>query len=190
MDGKCIFVDGLGACLEIFKQTHQKGPEAKVSLEGHLTTMSKLLQIAPAWIFPSMHPNHPQICNIQPFFTIGGCIILKSLFDWFHGSWPLASSLNFLFTLSWLYYAQVCWGLTLDVICSHFDMVVKWPPRLTLASGLCWWVCLNISKYAPKASANMQFPTNFDHWGVLQPRFIISDFRSASGFPWLPSPFI
>ena len=68
-------------------------------------------------------------------------------------------------------------------------MVVKWPPRLTLASGLFWWVCLNISEYAPKASANMQFPTNFDHWGVLQPCIIISDFRSASGFPWLPSPF-
>ena len=45
-----------------------------------------------------------------------GCIILKSLFHWFHGSWPLASSLNFLFTLSWLYYPQVCWGLTLDLM--------------------------------------------------------------------------
>ena len=86
-------------------------------------------------------------------------------------------------------YAQVCCGLTLDVICCHFDMVVKWPLRLTLASGLFWWVCLNISEYAPKASANMQFPTNFDHWGVLQPRIIVLDFRSASGFPWLPSPF-
>ena len=68
-------------------------------------------------------------------------------------------------------------------------MVVKWPPRLTLASGLFWWVCLNISEYAPKASANMQFPINFDHLGVLQPCIIISDFRNASGFPWLPSPF-
>ena len=29
-------MDGLGAYLEIFKQTHQKRPEAKVSLGGHL----------------------------------------------------------------------------------------------------------------------------------------------------------
>ena len=137
-----------------------------------------------------MHPNHPQICNFHPFQTSGGCIILKSLFHWFHGSWPLESSLNFLFTLSWLYYAEVCWGLTLDVIYSHFDTVVKWPPRLTLASGLFWWVCLNISKYAPKPNANMQYPTFFYHWGVLQPCLIISDFWSASGIPRLPSPFI
>ena len=100
-----------------------------------------------------MHPNHLQICNFHPFQTTGGCIILKSLFHWFHGSWPPASSLNFLFNLSWLSYAQVCWRLTLDMIYSHFDLVVKWPPRLTLASGLFWWVCLNISKYAPKPSA-------------------------------------
>ena len=53
-------------------------------------------------------------------------------------------------------------------------MVVKWPPRLTLASGLFWWVCLNISEYAPKASANMQFPTNFDCWGLHYTQIIIS----------------
>ena len=41
LDGNYLFVDGLGAFLEIFKQTHQKRPEAKVSLGGHLTTMSK-----------------------------------------------------------------------------------------------------------------------------------------------------
>ena len=39
--GNCIFAEALGAYSEIFKQTHQKRPEAKVSLGGHLTTMSK-----------------------------------------------------------------------------------------------------------------------------------------------------
>ena len=39
--GNCIFAEALGAYLEIFKQTYQKRPEAKVSLRGHLTTMSK-----------------------------------------------------------------------------------------------------------------------------------------------------
>ena len=39
--GNCIFAEALGAYSEIFKQTHQKRSEAKVSLGGHLTTMSK-----------------------------------------------------------------------------------------------------------------------------------------------------
>ena len=75
--------------------------------------------------------------------------------------------------------------MALDVICSHFDMVVRWPPRRIL-SGLFWWVCFNISKYAPKPSTNMQFQTNFDHWGCSS---LVSLFQIVSGLPSLPSAF-
>ena len=72
-----------------------------------------------AWIFLKMHPNHPQKCPSHPILATGGCSILKSLFHWFHGSWPLASSWNFLFTLSCLRYVG-------DWLWSWFAVILTW----------------------------------------------------------------
>ena len=95
------------------------------SLRGQLWPLASF--DGSAWIFLKMHPNHPQKCPSHPILATGGCSILKSLFHWFHGSWPLASSWNFLFTLSCLHYAQVCWGLALELICSHHNRADNFP---------------------------------------------------------------
>ena len=47
-------MDGLGWILKIFKQTHQKRPEAKVNLRGHQTNKVKMISIH-FWGTPTTH---------------------------------------------------------------------------------------------------------------------------------------
>ena len=104
--------------------------------------------------FPS---NSDQRWLLQPFFIISPI----SLF--------LASGLYLkhffrIFSHGW---ATRYWGWPLEVIWYHFDRVVMWPPRSTLASGLFWLFWLKI---APNPSTKMQCPYQtflFYFWGFL-----------------------
>ena len=90
------------------------------------------------------------------------------------GLWPLVETFYSPYHVSTILRYVGDWLWSWFAICSHFDMVVRWPPRPTLASGLFWWVCLNISKNAPKPSTKMSFPPNSGHWGLLYTQIIIS----------------
>ena len=164
IDGNCIYADGFGAIWKIFSQTSHMRPEAKVYLRGHMTNLTKWYQINPG--------GHPirvgMVGNTRWIFPIAICIGMLSEVAEFQTlkTWKNQNEVDGISQfLPYAIHKYAIWR--------HSDMLVNWPLRSTLASGL-WEVWLNIFQIAPKPFANIQFPSISDHRWLFQPSFIIS----------------
>ena len=132
-DGNCIFVDGFGAIWKIFIQTNQMRPEA--NSRSHLTSKVNL----GLW---------PHLAGLYEYLSNSTQTIHK------YGPY-----LNHFFRIFGHGCAPSYWGWPLELIRYHFDRVVFWPLRSTLASGLFWLVWVKI--FQKSIIHKFLIPTNF-----------------------------